>query len=128
MDKTILLIATFDTKESEAIFLKDKIESRGYEVFTMDAGILDSPLVFVDVDRQAVAKRGGMSLDEALATGDKGTGFNGCFGTSHIWPFCRNQRYHHDALSGGYAGTQLFNQTHFRKCRRRHLRDGRKYQ
>ena len=73
MDKTILLIATFDTKESEAIFLKDKIESRGYEVLTMDAGILDSPLVFVDVDRQAVAKRGGMSLDEALATGDKGT-------------------------------------------------------
>jgi len=72
MDKTILLIATFDTKESEAIFLKDKIESRGYEVLTMDAGILDSPLVFVDVDRQAVAKRGGMSLEEALATGDKG--------------------------------------------------------
>ncbi len=73
MDKTILLIATFDTKESEAIFLKEKIESRGYEVLTMDAGILDSPLVFVDVDRQAVAKRGGMSLEEALATGDKGT-------------------------------------------------------
>lgn len=73
MDKTVLLIATFDTKESEAIFLKEKIESRGYEVLTMDAGILDSPLVFVDVDRQAVAKRGGMSLDEALATGDKGT-------------------------------------------------------
>ncbi len=73
MDKTILLIATFDTKESEAIFLKEKIESRGYKVLTMDAGILDSPLVFVDVDRQAVAKRGGMSLDEALATGDKGT-------------------------------------------------------
>jgi len=72
MDKIILLIATFDTKESEAIFLKDKIESRGYEVLTMDAGILDSPLVFVDVDRQAVAKRGGMSLEEALATGDKG--------------------------------------------------------
>jgi uncharacterized protein (UPF0261 family) len=73
MDKTILLIATFDTKESEAIFLKEKIESRGYQVLTMDAGILGSPRVFVDVDRQAIAKRGGMSLEEALATGDKGT-------------------------------------------------------
>jgi len=73
MDKAILLIATFDTKESEAIFLKEKIESRGYAVLTMDAGILDSPLVCVDVDRQAVAARGGISLSEALATGDKGT-------------------------------------------------------
>lgn len=73
MDKTILLIATFDTKESEAIFLKEKIESRGYKVLTLDAGILDSPLVLVDVDRQTVANRGGMSIEEALATGDKGT-------------------------------------------------------
>jgi len=73
MDKTILLIATFDTKESEAIFLKEKIESCGFKVLTLDAGILDSPLVLVDVDRQTVAKRGGMSLEEALATGDKGT-------------------------------------------------------
>ena len=73
MDKTILLIATFDTKESEAIFLKEKIESRGCMVLTLDTGILDSPLVLVDIDRQLVAKRGGMSLEEALATGDKGT-------------------------------------------------------
>ncbi len=73
MDKTILLIATFDTKESEAIFLKEKIESRGYKVLTLDAGILDSTLVLADVDRQTVANRGGMSIEEALATGDKGT-------------------------------------------------------
>jgi uncharacterized protein (UPF0261 family) len=73
MDKTILLIATFDTKESEAIFLKEKIESRGCKVLTLDAGILNPPLASVDIDRQAVAKRGGMSLEMALATGDKGT-------------------------------------------------------
>ena len=73
MDQTILLIATFDTKELEANFLKEKIQSRGYKVLTLDAGILDSPLVWVDIDRQTVAKRGGISLEEALATGDKGT-------------------------------------------------------
>ncbi|UCE42276.1 MAG: Tm-1-like ATP-binding domain-containing protein [Candidatus Aminicenantes bacterium] len=72
MEKTILLIATFDTKESEAIFLKDRIESRGIRARTMDAGILSSPRFPVDIDRREVAKRGGMSLEEALATGDKG--------------------------------------------------------
>ncbi|MGD8963961.1 MAG: Tm-1-like ATP-binding domain-containing protein, partial [Desulfobacterales bacterium] len=59
--------------ESEAIFLKEKIESRGCKVLTLDAGILNPPLASVDIDRQAVAKRGGMSLEMALATGDKGT-------------------------------------------------------
>ena len=72
MEKTILLIATFDTKESEAIFLKDRIESRGLRVRTMDTGILSSPRFSVDIDRKEVAKRGGMSLEQALATGDKG--------------------------------------------------------
>ena len=40
MPKTILLIATFDTKEEEAKFLKQRIESRGCQVLTLDAGIL----------------------------------------------------------------------------------------
>ncbi len=72
MDKTILLIATFDTKEEEARFLKERIESRGLPVLTMDAGILAPPRIQIDVDRREVAGRGGMSLEEALAIGDKG--------------------------------------------------------
>jgi len=40
MKKTVLLIATFDTKEDEALFLKKRIEARGVSVLTMDAGIL----------------------------------------------------------------------------------------
>ena len=72
MDKTILLIGTFDTKEAEAGFLKDRIESRGFPVLTMDAGILAPPRVRADVDRSEIAAHGDMSLEEALATGDKG--------------------------------------------------------
>lgn len=73
MDRTVLLIATFDTKEAEAIFLKNSIESKGIRVLTLDAGILAPPRGPVDIDREAVASRGGMMLQEALSTGDKGT-------------------------------------------------------
>jgi uncharacterized protein (UPF0261 family) len=73
MDKTVLLIATYDTKEKEALFLKERIEARGVRVLTMDAGILASPHSPVDVAQSEVAIRGGMGLEKAVATGDKGT-------------------------------------------------------
>ncbi len=72
MGKTVLLIATFDTKEEEAIFLKKRIEARGVGVLTLDAGILSRPGVPVDIDQTEVANRGGIPLEEVLATGDKG--------------------------------------------------------
>ena len=55
MKKTVLLIATFDTKEEEALFLKKRIEARGISVLTMDAGILAPPCAPVDIDQQEVA-------------------------------------------------------------------------
>ena len=72
MDKTVLLIATFDTKGEEALFLKDRIEARRVRVLTMDTGILSPPHVGVDIDREEVARRGGVPLEEAVASGDKG--------------------------------------------------------
>lgn len=44
MNETVLLIATFDTKEEEALFLKGRIEARGIRVLTMDTGILAPPI------------------------------------------------------------------------------------
>jgi len=72
MNKTVLLIATFDTKEEEALFLKKEIEARGVHVLTMDTGILVPPHHQVDIDQNQVALRGGIPLKEAVATGDKG--------------------------------------------------------
>ncbi len=70
--KTVLLIATFDTKEDEALFLKKRIEARGVSVLTMDAGILAPPRAPVDIDQQQVALRGGTPLREIVVAGDKG--------------------------------------------------------
>ncbi len=72
MRKTVLLIATFDTKEEEALFLKKQVEARGISVLTMDTGILASPRAKVDIDQREVANQGGVPLQEVVATGDKG--------------------------------------------------------
>ena len=71
MEKTILLIATHDTKEEEALYLKQCIESNGVKVTVMDTGILAPPKGEVEISQDEVANGGGMSLKEALATGDK---------------------------------------------------------
>jgi len=72
MKKTVLLIATFDTKEEEAVYLKKRMEARGVSVLTMDIGILSAPPVSIDIDQKQVALRGGIPLEEVVSTGDKG--------------------------------------------------------
>lgn len=72
MNKQVLLIATFDTKEEEASFLKQRIEARGFSVITLDAGILAPPRVPVDIGQEQVAIAGGVRLQELVASGDKG--------------------------------------------------------
>ena len=71
MAKTVLLIATHDTKEQEALFLKGCIESNGVQTMVMDTGILAPPRGRPDISQDEVADRGGMSLSDAVATGDK---------------------------------------------------------
>ncbi len=70
--KTVLLIATFDTKEQEAFFLKERIEARGVAVLTMDTGILTPPRGKVDLSREDVAGQGSFDLAALVGRGDKG--------------------------------------------------------
>lgn len=72
MKKTVLLIATFDTKGNEALYLKHCIESYGANVLTMDTGILGKSEIQTDISREEIAERGGVSLEDAVASGDKG--------------------------------------------------------
>ncbi len=59
MEKTVLLIATLDTKEEEAFFLKQCIESHGLRVMVMDTGILSAPQRNAQISQNEVANRGG---------------------------------------------------------------------
>jgi uncharacterized protein (UPF0261 family) len=69
---TVLLIATFDTKAEEALYLQRKMESLGCRVLSMDTGILLESGTVTDINRHQVAKAGGSSIREMVASGDKG--------------------------------------------------------
>jgi len=68
----VLLIATFDTKAEEALYLQRKMESLGCRVLTMDTGILLESGTVTDINRHQVAEAGGSSIREIVASGDKG--------------------------------------------------------
>lgn len=71
-DPTVLLIATFDTKAVEAMYLKEKMESLGCRVLLMDTGILEESGHPTDITRHEVAEAGGASIAELIASRDKG--------------------------------------------------------
>ncbi len=73
----ILLIATYDTKAEEALYLKNRIESLGCRVLSMDTGILEEGGQAADINRHQVAEAGGATISGLIASGDKGL----CIGT-----------------------------------------------
>jgi uncharacterized protein (UPF0261 family) len=68
----VLLIATFDTKAEEALYLQRKMESLGCRVLSMDTGILEESGTVTDINRHQVAEAGESSIREMVASGDKG--------------------------------------------------------
>jgi uncharacterized protein (UPF0261 family) len=94
---TVLLIATFDTKAEEALYLQRKMESLGCRVLSMDTGILLESGTVTDINRHEVAKAGGSSIREMVASGDKGK----CIDVMRKGA-CALSRKLYDA--GGFAG------------------------
>jgi uncharacterized protein (UPF0261 family) len=70
--KTILLIATLDTKAAEARFLKESVESQGCAVMVMNPGILAAPPYKPDVDIVELAAAAGEVLKVLLASKRQG--------------------------------------------------------
>ena len=62
MSKTILIIATLDTKADEVRFLKESIRNKGHNVLVVDVGILGISDIEPDVSNQEVALAGGAEL------------------------------------------------------------------
>src|SRR5262245_53615407 len=67
--KTVLLIATLDTKGEEAAFLRKAIESRGKKVLVLDPGLRGEPSHGApDFDRGRVAAAAGATYEQVLRT------------------------------------------------------------
>ncbi len=71
IDKTILVIGTFDTKDDELEYLAGVIRQQGGKVVTMDVSVLGDPSRPTDYSKHQVAEEGGSSIAAAIASGDE---------------------------------------------------------
>jgi len=72
MDKSILIIGTFDTKAEELNFVRDRIAARGFRTRTLDAGVFRPSPHDVDISNREVSAAGGRSLEELAGRKDRG--------------------------------------------------------
>jgi uncharacterized protein (UPF0261 family) len=70
--KTIVIVATLDTRGDEVEFLKELIEKKGHNVITIDAGVMGTPFIVGDFPRDKVAETGGKNLKELVEAAEKG--------------------------------------------------------
>ena len=64
--KTIVILATLDTKGKEADYLRNQIEEMGDRALIIDVGVVGRPATSPDVTREEVAEAGGMPLAKIL--------------------------------------------------------------
>jgi uncharacterized protein (UPF0261 family) len=69
--KTVLVIATIDTKGPEALFVKKIIEERGLRTLVMDIGTTGKSLFSADIPSHEVAKAASRTLPELLSFDDE---------------------------------------------------------
>jgi uncharacterized protein (UPF0261 family) len=72
VQRTVVVVATLDTKGQEAAFVRDQIAAWGVDTILIDPGILGSPSVAADISRQEIAEAAGTTLEALLARGEKG--------------------------------------------------------
>lgn len=72
MEKSILIVGTFDTKGEELNFVKELISARGIPTITLDAGILQPSPIYVTIANEQVASAGGEALNELVKKKDRG--------------------------------------------------------
>jgi uncharacterized protein (UPF0261 family) len=64
--KTIVVLATLDTKGREAQYLREQIAKFGDKALVVDTGVTGTPGTHPDITREEVAEAGGMSLAKIL--------------------------------------------------------------
>ena len=70
-EKTIIVLATLDTKGREAQYLREQIEGFGEKALVVDTGVVGTPGAKADITRAEVAEAGGKLLGELLENPDR---------------------------------------------------------
>ena len=70
--KTVVLLATLDTKGEETRFVKELIEARGLRALVVDTGVRGEPFFAADVSRAEVAQAAGEDVVALAEARDRG--------------------------------------------------------
>jgi uncharacterized protein (UPF0261 family) len=71
LEKTLLIIATLDTKGREAAYVKDCVQKLGIRPLLMDVGTLGDPLLTPDIRRADLAEAAGYDLGPFVKVRDR---------------------------------------------------------
>jgi uncharacterized protein (UPF0261 family) len=69
--KTIIVLATLDTKGIETQYVREQIERMGETALVVDVGVVGKPATRTDITRQEVAEAGGTPLAKLLENPDR---------------------------------------------------------
>jgi uncharacterized protein (UPF0261 family) len=107
--KTIVILATLDTKGVEAQFLREQIEKQGDKALVVDTGVVGKPATRADVTREAVADAGGMSLPKILEnpTREVAAPVMADGATKIVTELAAEEKVHGIVSMGGTQGTTL---------------------
>ena len=73
MSKSVLIVATLDTKGPEAAYIRDGLNRLGIATTVIDTGILGKPLgITPDISHEELANFGGVTLSELQNSGTRG--------------------------------------------------------
>jgi uncharacterized protein (UPF0261 family) len=107
--KTIVVLATLDTKGREAQYLREQIAKFGDKALVVDAGVTGKPGCQPDITREQVAEAGGMPLTKILEhpTRDVAAPVMAQGATTLITKLAEEGKIHGIVSMGGTQGTTL---------------------
>lgn len=107
--KTIVVLATLDTKGREAQYLREQIEQSGDSALIVDVGVVGKPATTADISREEVAEAGGMPLAKLLEHPDREVAapVMAAGATEIVTKLAGEGRVHGIVAMGGTQGTTL---------------------
>lgn len=108
-DKTIVVLATLDTKGHEAQYLRKLITDLGDRALVVDVGVVGEPAARADISRDKVAAAGGTPLSELLLDPDREVAapVMAAGATNIVTKLVESGRAHGVVAMGGTQGTTL---------------------
>ncbi len=107
--KTVIILATLDTKGPEAAFLAEQIRKFGHEPLIVDSGVVGTPSAVAGITREQVAEAGGIALTDLLQPPDRSIAapVMAAGATRLISALAEQGRAHGIISVGGTQGTTL---------------------